>query len=57
MNVPAPVNGLKLMMLIAALFGLVALYGQWQHSRRATIESATVTSLPNVSPTASPNEP
>ncbi|MBA3832943.1 MAG: hypothetical protein H0X34_13825 [Chthoniobacterales bacterium] len=56
MDLPAPANGLKLMTLIAALFGLVAVYGQWQHSRRARVETVTVAPVPNVSPAPSPNE-
>lgn len=56
MDVPAPANGLKLMVLIALVFGFVAFYGQWQHSRRAAVETATVAPVPNVSPAPSPNE-
>lgn len=44
------------MALIALVFGLVAVYGQWQHFRRATVETATVAPVPNVSPASSPNE-
>lgn len=56
MDLPAPANGLKLMALIALVFALVAVYGQWQHFRRATVETATVAPVPNVSPASSPNE-
>ena len=52
----APVNGLKLMLAIVLGFALVALYGQWQHFRRAKVESITILPAPNVSPTSSPNE-
>ena len=52
----APANGLKLMLVIVLAFTLVALYGQWQHFRRAEVESVTVLPTPNVSPTPSPNE-
>jgi hypothetical protein len=57
MALSAPANGLKLMALIVVVFALVALYGQWQHSRRARVETATITSLPQVSPTPLPNKP
>jgi hypothetical protein len=52
----APANGLKLKQVIVLAFALVAVYGQWQHFRRAEVESVTVLPTPNVSPTPSPNE-
>jgi hypothetical protein len=50
----APVNGLKLMLAVVLGFALVALYGQWQHFRRAKIESVTI--LPASDVSSSPNE-
>jgi hypothetical protein len=50
----APANGLKLMLAVVLGFALVALYGQWQHFRRAKVESVTILPAPDVSP--SPNE-
>ena len=59
MSLPAraPANGLKLMALIALLFGLLAVYAQWQHSRRAAVETTIIVPAPNVSPAASPDSP
>ena len=57
MALSAPPNGLKLMLLIGVVFGVVAGYGQWQHARRAQVETVTVTTVPNKSPARSPNEP
>jgi len=45
------------MLLIVILFGLAAIYGQWQHARRREAIHATILALPNVSPAPSPNEP
>ena len=56
MEIPAPANGLKLMLVIAFVFALGALYGQWQHLQRGKVETATVVAAPNVSPSASPND-
>ncbi|HEY5036448.1 MAG TPA: hypothetical protein VII74_04890 [Chthoniobacterales bacterium] len=53
----APAAGVKLMLLIVILFGLAAIYGQWQHARRPEAVHATILALPNVSPAPSPNEP
>ena len=54
----APANGLKLMLVIVFAFALVAFYGQWQHFRRAKIESVTIlpAPVPNESPSLSPSE-
>jgi hypothetical protein len=53
----APANGLKLMLVIVLAFALVAIYGQWQHFRRAKVESVTILPAPNVWSTPPPNEP
>jgi hypothetical protein len=55
MEGPAPANGLKFMVLILVLFALVAIYGQYQHARRAQDESAVVIPAPTTSPPA-PND-
>ncbi|MBA3961476.1 MAG: hypothetical protein H0X40_06200 [Chthoniobacterales bacterium] len=50
MELPAPANGLKLMIFIVAVFAVVALYGQWQHFHRASVETARIVPAPNESP-------
>jgi hypothetical protein len=59
MDLPAraPAAGMKLMLLIVILFGLAAIYGQWQHARRPEAIRATILAPPNISPAPSPNEP
>lgn len=52
----APVSGLKLMLGILVVFALLAIYGQWEHFRRAETETGTVIPAPNVSPAPSPND-
>jgi hypothetical protein len=52
----APANGLKLMLVIVVAFALAAFDGQWQHSRRAKVESVTILPELNVSPTPLPNK-
>ncbi len=56
MERPAPANGLKLIALVLGVFILVAIYGQWQHARRAQTESAIVVPAPTAAPAVSPNE-
>jgi hypothetical protein len=56
MESAAPRNGLKLIAIILAVFLLAAAYGQWQHYERATTLRATITALPNESPSPPPNE-
>ncbi|MGH7936317.1 MAG: hypothetical protein ACREF8_04840 [Chthoniobacterales bacterium] len=53
----APAAGLKLMLLVALVLGLAAVYGQWQHLQRPTVDTAKVTAVTAVSPSPSPNEP
>jgi hypothetical protein len=53
----APVNGLKLMLIILAVFTLLAGYGQWQLLQRPLTEKATIIPMPNVSPSPSPPHP
>ncbi len=48
----APAGGLKLMLGIALLFAIVAIYGQWQHLRRSKTIRATIIPAPVVSPAA-----
>jgi hypothetical protein len=53
----APVNGVKMMMLILLAFAAVAVYAQWQHAQRAKIISTRIAPAPNESVSPSPNEP
>ena len=55
MDLAAPANGLKLMLAIAIVFGLVAVYGQLQHFHHANTETATIVPAPNVSRAPLPN--
>lgn len=59
MDLPARASaaGVKLMILIVILFGLAAIYGQWQHARRPEAIRATILALPNDSRTPSPKQP
>lgn len=43
------------MLAILILFALLALYGQWEHSRRSQTETVTIVPAPNVSAAPSPN--
>ena len=52
----APVSGLKLMLLILAVFALLAGYGQWELNRRPLTEKATIIPTPDVSPSPSPTQ-
>jgi hypothetical protein len=51
----APASGLKLMIAILIVFGLLAGYGQRERSRRPKTETATIIPAPNVSPLPSPD--
>jgi ABC-type nitrate/sulfonate/bicarbonate transport system permease component len=53
----APVNGMKMMLLILLAFAVVAIYAQWQHAQRAKIINARILPSPNESASPSPNEP
>jgi hypothetical protein len=52
----APASGLKLMLAILVVFALVAGYGKWEHFRRSQVETVTIISTPNVSPSTAPND-
>ena len=56
MEEAAPRNGLKVIAGILALFLLVAGYGQWQRSTRASSVQTKITALPNESPKPAPND-
>ncbi|CAN5551411.1 hypothetical protein BH20VER3_BH20VER3_16750 [soil metagenome] len=49
----APLGGLKLMLAILVVFALLAVYGAWEHARRAKTETARILPAPNVSPAPS----
>jgi hypothetical protein len=53
----APANGLKLMLVVVFVFAGLAAYGQWEHFRRAKVETVTIVPTLKVSPARSPNEP
>ncbi|HEY2802154.1 MAG TPA: hypothetical protein VGI85_16310 [Chthoniobacterales bacterium] len=53
----APAAGLKLMLLIAFVLGLAAVYGQWQHLRRPIVDTARITAASAVSSSPSPHQP
>ncbi len=55
MDLAAPANGLKLMLAIAIVFGLVAVYGQLQHFHHANTETAAIVPAPDVSRAPLPN--
>jgi heme/copper-type cytochrome/quinol oxidase subunit 3 len=55
MDLAAPANGLKLMLAIAIVFGLVAVYGQLQHFHHTNAETVTIVPAPNVSRAPLPN--
>lgn len=52
----APARGLKLMILTVVVFALLALYERWQLFQQPKIETVTILSKPDVSPTATPND-
>ena len=54
MDLAAPANGLKLMLAIAIVFGLVA-YGQLQHFHHTNAETVTIVPAPDVSRAPLPN--
>ena len=49
----APISGLKLMVLILAVFVLLAGYGLWEVNRRPLTEKATIIPMSGVSPSPS----
>ena len=55
MDLAAPANGLKLMLAIAIVFGVVAVYGQLQHFHHTNAETVTIVPTPNVSRAPLPN--
>jgi hypothetical protein len=52
----APVSGLKLMVLILAVFAIIASYGLRELKRRPLTEKATIIPAAAVSPSPSPTE-
>jgi len=50
----APVSGLKLMVLILAVFAFIAGYGLWEINRRPLTEKATIIPITDFSPSPSP---
>ena len=55
MDLAAPANGLKLILAIAIVFGLVAVYGQLQHFHHSNTETVTIAPASNVSRAPLPN--
>jgi hypothetical protein len=52
---PAPISGLKLMLVMLVVFALLAGYGKWEHFRRNQIETITIIPAPNLSPSPTTN--
>jgi hypothetical protein len=52
----APASGLKLMLIVVAVFGLLAIYGQWERHRRPQTQTATILSKAELSPSPSPQD-
>jgi hypothetical protein len=55
MDLAAPANGLKLMLAIAIVFGLVPVYGQLLHFLHTNAETVTIVPAPDVSRAPLPN--
>jgi hypothetical protein len=55
MDLAAPANGLRLILAIAIVFGLVAVYGPLQHFHHTNAETVTIVPAPNVSRSPLPN--
>lgn len=52
----APGNGLKWILAILLVFAALAIFGQWERSRRSQIDSATIVPNAAASPSPSPEE-